>query len=89
MEASIIFLNFLTQVVDEAKFISIRERRKLEDKIKAIKGSRNFKLNSRLGVLTKSDDKQDFRTELFYILGEDYEDDDEDRAIQIYEKFYK
>lgn len=69
LESNVVFMNFLCQVMLENKFITTRQRRKIEEEIKNIKKARGYKLHSRLNVLIKAFDKDDLREQLMPILG--------------------
>lgn len=57
LEGTIAFLTYLTKIVDTKKFITKRESKKIELTFKQIKAKKQYKLNSRMKVLEKSDGK--------------------------------
>lgn len=90
LEDMINFLTFLTEIASEVKFIQKREKMKVDKALNHIKESLEYKLNRRINALLKSDDKEEFRADFFYILNFptiNVEDDEE--ISKFYQKFYR
>lgn len=65
LQSVIKFLNSLAKVVMEEKFITVREFKKVENQINEIKNKREYQINTKMKMLQKSEDVNEFRADFF------------------------
>jgi spore coat protein CotH len=57
--------------------------------LKEIQQTKEYKFNKNMKLLIRSDDKEEFRGDFFQILGQNYNDQDDEEVANVYRKFYK